>query len=104
VTLDLDLLPDGGVSWLDASGPSPHIVLSTRIRLARNLRGVPFTHRADDAARERLLERVVAAARGAPELAGAAVYRVDQLSRLERQAAGTASATAPPCSPTATWA
>lgn len=85
MTLDLDLLPDGGVSWLDASGPAPHIVLSTRIRLARNLRGAPFTHRADDAERERLLERVLAAARGAPELAGGAVYRVDRLSRLERQ-------------------
>jgi hypothetical protein len=48
-SLDLDLLPDGGVSWLDASGPDAHIVLSTRIRLARNLEGLRFTPRADDA-------------------------------------------------------
>ena len=35
--MDLNLLPDGGLGWLDASGPLSHIVLSTRIRLARNL-------------------------------------------------------------------
>jgi protein arginine kinase len=85
MTLDLDLLPDGGVSWLDASGPESHVVLSTRIRLARNVRDVPFTPRADDAGRERILERVLTAARTAPQLTGATVYRVDQLSRLERQ-------------------
>ncbi len=35
--IDLSLLPDGGIGWLDASGPASHLVLSTRIRLARNL-------------------------------------------------------------------
>ena len=35
--LDLSLLPDGGASWLDASGEHADIVLSTRIRLARNV-------------------------------------------------------------------
>ena len=33
--MDLSLLPDGGMRWLDASGPKSTIVLSTRIRLAR---------------------------------------------------------------------
>ena len=32
--------------WLDGSGPSADIVLSTRVRLARNMKDVPFTHRA----------------------------------------------------------
>ena len=36
MTLDLSLLPDGGASWLDASGDHSDIVLSTRIRLARS--------------------------------------------------------------------
>ena len=34
--MDLSLLPDGGMRWLDASGSKATIVLSTRIRLARN--------------------------------------------------------------------
>ena len=37
--IDLSLLTDGGLGWLDASGPESHLVLSTRIRLARNLAG-----------------------------------------------------------------
>lgn len=37
--IDLTLLPDGGVGWLDASGESADIVISTRVRLARNPRG-----------------------------------------------------------------
>ena len=31
--IDLSLVPDGGVGWLDASGPASHMVLSTRVRL-----------------------------------------------------------------------
>jgi protein arginine kinase len=34
-------------SWLDASGPEADIVLSSRIRLARNIRTFPFTQHAD---------------------------------------------------------
>ena len=43
MSVDLALLPDGGVGWLDASGPHSDIVLSTRIRLARNVEGYAFT-------------------------------------------------------------
>jgi protein arginine kinase len=46
MTVDLSLLPDGGVGWLDASGAHSDIVLSTRIRLARNLDGYAFAARA----------------------------------------------------------
>ena len=53
--LDLSLLPDGGVSWLDASGEHAGIVLSTRIRLARNLEGFAFPGRARDGERLRVL-------------------------------------------------
>ena len=34
--------------WLSGEGPHAEMVLSTRIRLARNLQSVPFTHRARD--------------------------------------------------------
>lgn len=34
--------------WLGASGPEPGVVISTRARLARNLRSFPFPHRATD--------------------------------------------------------
>jgi len=85
MTIDLSLLPDGGISWADASGPEGHIVLSTRIRLARNLQGTAFTPRARDEDRERILRDVVDAARGTKALADAALFRIETLERSDRQ-------------------
>src|SRR5512136_3402815 len=52
--------PDGGVvgKWLSAAGPEADVVLSTRVRLARNLVDVPFTHRATPADHERTVDVV----------------------------------------------
>ena len=33
--------------WLKGSGPNSDIVISSRIRLARNLSGISFPHRAN---------------------------------------------------------
>ena len=51
MTLDLTLPPGFGLGWLEASGPYSDIVLSTRVRLARNLQGHAFgpRHRHRDA-------------------------------------------------------
>ena len=62
--IDLSLLPDGGVGWLDASGESPDIVISTRVRLARNLEGYAFSGPARDGERLRVLAQVREAMRG----------------------------------------
>jgi protein arginine kinase len=85
MTIDLSLLPDGGISWADASGPEGHIVLSTRIRLARNLQGTAFTIRARDDDRERVLHEVLAAVRSTKTLADAALFRLETLERSDRQ-------------------
>src|SRR5262249_56583899 len=79
--IDLSLLPDGGVAWLDASGPNPHIVLSTRIRLARNVVGHPFSLRATDADRAAVLARVSDAAAECGALRGAQLLRLDEPTR-----------------------
>jgi protein arginine kinase len=83
--IDLSLLPDGGMSWLDASGLKPAIVLSTRIRLARNVRGIAFSQRSRDADRTAVLERVTEAAVASERLAAAVTFRLDQLERPDRQ-------------------
>ena len=83
--MDLTLLPDGGLGWLDASGPQSHLVLSTRIRLARNLVGRVFGTRSTPAEREAILADVFAAAADTVSLTGAHLFRVDQLERVERQ-------------------
>jgi protein arginine kinase len=83
--IDLTLLPDGGIAWLDASGPKAGIVLSTRIRLARNLRGYVFSQRARDADRTAVLTRVEEAGAASDRLRGAVTFRLDQLARGDRQ-------------------
>ncbi len=45
-------------NWLDGSGPDSDVVVSTRVRLARNLTDVPFTNRADRRSQERVVDAV----------------------------------------------
>jgi protein arginine kinase len=82
--IDLSLIPDGGVAWLDASGPSSHLVLSTRVRLARNLAGCMFTSRNSERDREAVLKTVESAASASPALRDAARFRLDRLDRSDR--------------------
>ena len=84
MTLDLSLLPDGGMPWITASGPHADIVLSSRVRLARNLSGFPFSPRAGDAERLRVLQQVSEAASDTALLSRAMLVRVFELSAWER--------------------
>src|SRR5438105_11045522 len=84
MTIDLSLLPDGGVGWLDASGKHADIVLSTRIRLARNVEGYAFTARARDGERLRVLAQVREATSAIPLMREAVLYRVDELPPTAR--------------------
>ncbi|MFL5577209.1 MAG: ATP--guanido phosphotransferase [Gemmatimonadaceae bacterium] len=84
MTLDLSLLPDGGASWLDASGDHADIVLSTRIRLARNVDGYAFTGRARDGERLRVLAQLRDAVPNVPSLARSVLLRVDEMPSTDR--------------------
>src|SRR6185295_9346256 len=84
VMLDLSLLPDGGASWLDASGEHADIVISTRIRLARNLEGYAFTPRARDGERLRILTQVREAFASLRTIEDGVLVRVDELSPEDR--------------------
>jgi protein arginine kinase len=78
-------LGDFGLSWLEASGPHADIVLSTRIRLARNLQGHAFSPRMEDEERERILRRVQSAARKGSLLRDGVSVEISSLSPLSRQ-------------------
>ena len=71
--------------WLDGAGPQSDLVVSTRIRLARNLSGVPFTHRA----REEQLQGVVASVSSAASSTNAFresfLLRMNEVGPLDRQ-------------------
>ncbi len=45
--MNLDSLSQTSGEWLRSTGPEPDIVISSRIRLARNLSSFPFTNRAN---------------------------------------------------------
>uniref|UniRef100_A0A7C3URK3 Protein-arginine kinase n=1 Tax=candidate division WOR-3 bacterium TaxID=2052148 RepID=A0A7C3URK3_UNCW3 len=55
-----NILPEGNTvgKWFLPEGPNSDIVLSSRIRLARNLAGIPFLPRAEPKDQEKVLEMV----------------------------------------------
>lgn len=77
--------------WLRGVGPLHDIVISTRIRLARNLRGHPFLSRADADTRTEITEtlhRAIKKARGLEDFVHLNVESLDELDRkilVERQ-------------------
>lgn len=72
-------------AWLDGKGPSADTVLSTRVRLARNLAEVPFTHRAREEQLGMVLSSVVSASRSVPVLKGVESFPMRDLLPLDRQ-------------------
>jgi protein arginine kinase len=75
---------DIGLGWLEGSGAHADIVLSTRVRLARNLQGHAFSSRVRPAEREQILERVRAAVRHTT-LQGGPGYELASMPTLGRR-------------------
>ncbi len=71
------------IEWLSGAGEESEIVLSSRVRLARNLQGFPFPGRAGAEDAARVLERARAAVETADSLAGAAIWTVDDLDETD---------------------
>lgn len=75
---------DIGLGWLEGTGAHSDIVLSTRVRLARNLQGHAFSGRVREGEREQILEQV----RNEVEhsaLAGGAGYELASMPTLGRR-------------------
>ncbi len=71
--------------WLSGEGPHQQIVVSSRVRLARNLRLKPFPGWAKKAERIEVLKAVKAAVEQLPEMADAFSENLEALSPLEKQ-------------------
>ncbi|MGA4579636.1 protein arginine kinase [Limisphaera sp. VF-2] len=67
------------------TGPQDRIVFSSRVRLARNLRGFAFPGWAKKPDRLQVYERVAAAVTGLPALQGCFCEALDRLSTLDKQ-------------------
>ena len=81
----LGAVPDAGLAWLAADGPHADIVLSTRIRLARNLHNFRFGTRAEADDRREVLRMTLEASGAAPALSSGRRVVVSELAQSERQ-------------------
>ncbi|RMH13662.1 MAG: ATP--guanido phosphotransferase [Gemmatimonadetes bacterium] len=82
---DILPVPDFGLGWLDASGDHADVVLSTRVRLARNLQGHAFGPRARVNDREAVLRQVQQKIPRVPLLADAVVAEMPKLEERARR-------------------
>lgn len=71
--------------WLDGTGPQADLVVSTRIRLARNLSGTPFTHRAREEQLQGVVASVSSAAASTAAFRDAYLLRMNEVGPLDRQ-------------------
>lgn len=79
-----DQLVQKAGEWLRGEGPLHEIVISTRIRLARNMAGYHFLSRADAEMRSEIAETIAAAVRKAEGLGDYIHINVEELDELER--------------------
>ncbi len=72
-------------SWLDGSGLESDIVLSSRVRLARNLKGFHFAVRSTPETARKAAAEILAAAEEVEELKDALIVEINDISPLDRQ-------------------
>src|SRR5438309_4914941 len=66
-------------------GPHDRIVMSSRVRLARNLQGIPFPGWAKKPDRVKALEAIRLAVESLPQMSGAFSESMDNLSAMDKQ-------------------
>lgn len=81
----IDELVGVPAKWISGTGPDASVVHSTRIRLARNVRGLPFPHRSDAGTLEQMKDRARDLAEKVLLLRGINVIDVDTLGPLDRE-------------------
>jgi protein arginine kinase len=75
-----ELLPQ----WVKLEGDAGDVVISSRVRLARNLKGFPFPNYAAEPQLAQINEAVLAAVRGEPGFGRLQPIRIEELSANER--------------------
>jgi protein arginine kinase len=83
--MQLDDLLNHTSEWLKGTGPNSDIVISSRIRLARNLEKFPFPHWANPKQGEEILETVAQAVSKIDYLKNTTNFRLADLEILDKQ-------------------
>ena len=71
--------------WLKSTGPNSDIVISSRIRLARNLDKMPFPNWANKKQKEEVLGSIEGAANKVDCLKGTSIFRLAELDSIDKQ-------------------
>ena len=71
--------------WLTEEDEYSDIIISSRIRLARNLKGFPFPNRFEDEDAIKIRRKVKAACHKCPSLENARYYDIDKLAEWDRK-------------------
>lgn len=82
---DVDVFIQKPAEWLRTAGPENDIVISSRIRLARNVEGFPFLNKLNAEQQEDIVETVENAVRAGQELKQAYYFRYNKLTDIDRQ-------------------
>ena len=83
--MKIDDLINNVSEWLRGTGANSDIVISSRIRLARNFPIIPFPHWAKKEQEEKIVEKSKAAVLAAPQLKKASFFMLSNLDNLDRQ-------------------
>ena len=83
--MNLDDLTTRSGEWLRGSGPESDIVISSRIRLARNLADFPFIRRCSDEDRISIERSVRAKMDSLEDWKDIRYIDIEQLSEIDRQ-------------------
>ncbi|MDP8245130.1 MAG: protein arginine kinase [Candidatus Hinthialibacter antarcticus] len=70
--------------WLKSGDPENDLVVSSRIRLARNIEGLPFSQWASSSDLRRITEQSLSAIRASEGLANADVFHMEELDAVDR--------------------
>ncbi len=83
--MDIKKIVETPAEWLNNTGTHADIVISTRVRLARNLDGIPFTNCAKEPEINKVISEVKNAVKNNPYLTNASMLDLSQVNNLVKQ-------------------
>lgn len=80
--INLKRFVETSAEWLNNTGIHSDVVISTRVRLARNIEGIPFTHCAKESQLGEVILEVKEAVKNNPYLTNAIIIELDEVNEL----------------------
>lgn len=80
----IDVLLNKSSEWMDGSGPDVEIVLTSRVRLARNIHAIPFPNKATPRQRNRVFALIDKTIKNSNYMQGSIVMKLDKMDELDK--------------------